>query len=157
MADDIIMRARQRRERLLAEVARIDDFLAMAAELEREDNQPKTSASKPRQSARRGVGIETVEAAAEILRDRGPLSTRDLVPMIEARGIEIGGKSNIATLSARLSGGKGVIELIAGKWRLVENGEMSGEGTDPEQDESADDTVRGRSADSLFNQTKEDR
>ncbi|MGI3170169.1 hypothetical protein ACRARG_13540 [Pseudooceanicola sp. C21-150M6] len=43
-------------------------------------------------------------AAREILDELGmPVETRDLLPLIQERGIEVGGKDPIATLSARLS------------------------------------------------------
>jgi hypothetical protein len=75
--------------------------------------------------------------------------------MIKDLGIQIGGKSEIATLSARLSsGGKGVVELIDGKWRAAVPDEAPGPETVSEREESADSSLTGKSADSLFNQTK---
>jgi hypothetical protein len=153
MAVDLISRARERRERLLTELSRIDAFLAMASQLEREFGpQPRSSrqaGDATRHSGRRGsLGAETVAAAIQILSDRSSLSTRDLLPLITARGIEIGGKSPIATLSARLSAAKGsTLELVGGKWRLIERDEIP----DTRQDEPADSPLTGKSADSLFN------
>jgi hypothetical protein len=159
MAIDIIMRAKKRRERLVEEINRLDAFLAMAAELAAvEDDHPDRSQTSPRQAARRGAGADTVVAALNIIRDLGPQHTRDLLPLIIARGIIVGGKSPIATLSARLSSsGKGIIEMVRGRWQAVEGNKSLVLGTAPEREESADHTVEGRSADSLNNQTKEDR
>jgi hypothetical protein len=158
MAVDLISRARERRERLLAELGRIDAFLAMANELAQEFGERPTPlraqfTDAPRRSTkRRNLGSETVAAAIEIIRDRGhSLPTRDLVPLISARGIEIGGKSPIATLSARLSAAKGsTLDLINGKWCLINGDGMPRAGVS-EQDEPADSSLTGKSADSLFN------
>jgi hypothetical protein len=157
MADEIIMRARQKRERLLAEVARIDNFLAVAEELAREDGQKDRAQTAPRQAARRGAGADTVAAALRFILDIGPQPTRDLLPLIIASGIEVGGKSPIATLSARLSSsGKGIIEMVSGRWQAVARNEAPEPATVPEREESEDFPVKDLSADSLFNQTKGD-
>jgi hypothetical protein len=158
---DIVMKAKQRREHLVAELARLDAFLAMAAELAEDEGQPprlERAISVPRPAAKRGIGAETVAASLGIVRDSGPQLTRDLLPRIKALGIQIGGKSEIATLSARLSSsGKGIVQMIGGKWREAVPNEAPEPETAPEKEESADHTVEGRSADSLFNQTKEGR
>ena len=159
--EDLITKAKQRRERLVAELARLDDFLAMAAELMGEPATMPTSKRAPRQivKVRSGVGAETVAAAVEVLRDGGvPLSSRDLLPKVEARGVEVGGKQPIATLSARLAGGKDVLQMIEGKWHLVEaSGSNSGPESASAEEESADQPVAERPADSLNHQTKEGR
>jgi hypothetical protein len=160
MATDIIVLARRRREELVAELARIDAFLEVAAELSRnEGDSPVRGAPRLRPAiAQRGVGADTVAAGLAIVRMHGPLTTRSLLPLIKERGIPVGGKSDIATLSARLSStGKGVLEIFEGKWHAVQPNEAPGSETPPEREESADETVRGQSADSLFHQTKEGR
>lgn len=46
----------------------------------------------------------TREAVLAILKERGaPIETRDLLPLVRERGVQVGGKDPIATLSARLS------------------------------------------------------
>ena len=46
----------------------------------------------------------TRDAARSILEEVGkPIETRDLLPLIRERGVEVGGKDPVATLSARLS------------------------------------------------------
>lgn len=46
----------------------------------------------------------TREAVSKILTEWAePLETRDLVPLVKEQGVEIGGKDDVATLSARLS------------------------------------------------------
>ena len=131
----------------------------MAAELagdERQLPRLERAAGPARPAAKRGgIGAETVAVAVGIVRDRGPQLTRDLLPMIKALGIQIGGKSEIATLSARLSSsGKGVVEMIDGKWREAVPDEAHGSETAPETEESADQPTKDKSANSLFHQTK---
>src|SRR5690348_172481 len=154
MAADLVARARQRREHLVAELARIDSFLKMAAELERDfdTERSQTAATAPRAMARRGAGAATVAAALEIVRLRGPLPTRDLVPLIEQGGIVIGGKSKVATLSARLStSGKGQLRMRAGRWHESTSILGAKLETALAGEESADPPDEEESADSLFN------
>src|SRR6185312_15389269 len=117
---DLVTKARERRVELVAELARIDRFLESADEMARELGLAPAAAPAPqtRKLARRGTGAETLNAVAAIIEAQGPMSTRDLVPLVLERGIEIGGKDAIATLSARISK-KGVVELDGGKWRLM--------------------------------------
>jgi len=46
--------------------------------------------------------------------------TRDLLPVIQEKGIEIGGVNLVATLSARLSQSM-MLELKEGKWFILPN------------------------------------
>ena len=56
MAVDIIMKAKRRREQLVTELARIDAFLALAAELAREEGDwRKPSAPTPRRATPQGA------------------------------------------------------------------------------------------------------
>jgi hypothetical protein len=156
---DVVTKAKQRREQLVAELARLDTYLAVHAELTEDEDRaarPERTASSVRAAAKRGgIGAETVDAALGIVRNRGPQLTRDLLPMIKALGIQIGGKSEIATLSARLSSsGKGVVEMVDGKWREAVRDTAPEPETVPEREEPADPSLTGESADSLFHQTK---
>lgn len=55
---------------------------------------------------------DTITATLKIIQTQGPQTTRDLVPMIEAFNIPVGGRSKVATLSARLcTSGKGILHL----------------------------------------------
>lgn len=57
---------------------------------------------KPRRTS--SVMNPTRVAVAELLEEAGgPLETRDLLPKVRERGIDVGGKDPVATLSARLS------------------------------------------------------
>ena len=129
---DIVLKAKQKREALRAELARIENFLALAYELEQgltqdvEGKKDDTDLPQPvaRVRARpkrgkRGVGADTVSAAVEIISERGPLGTRELLPFVLARGIEVGGRDAVATLSARLSN-KDDLVMHHGKWKLNE-------------------------------------
>ena len=161
MAADLIALAKRRRERLVTELARIDMFLTMAADLARNDadaaTDRRTSRARPA-AASRGVGADTVAVSLEIVREQGPQATRDLLPMLKARGIPVGGKSEIGTLSARLSTtGRGILEMREGKWHDAKQIEAPGPGTALEEGESTDTPTKDASADSLFHQTKEGR
>lgn len=126
---NILLQAQAKREALQRELARIEAFLATAYELQQEFGRPvphgvsdsvKADAPiKRQQSAATGSGSETLKAVIDILRSRGePMATRDLLPLVQAKGIEVGGKSPLATLSARISS-KGPIAVKDGKWWFV--------------------------------------
>lgn len=134
---NIIQQAQAKREALQRDLARIEAFLATAYELQQELGQPvrhnpasdsaKADApAKRKVSAPTGSGSETVRAVVDILRERGrPLSTRELLPLVQAKGIEVGGKSPLATLSARISQ-KGKVEVINGLWWFIDEPRDSG-------------------------------
>ena len=71
--------------------------------------QPSAEAPAKKSGALRPSSLvrPTRDAVRQILEEAGkPMSTRDLVPEVLRRGIVIGGKDEIATLSARLSSGE---------------------------------------------------
>ena len=128
---DIIQRAQEKREWHLSMAAKLEAFLATAFDLklELEEDMPaetKTDAEKadlpkkakaPATRPMSGIGADTINAAEELVRQHGPMSTRDMLPMIRARGIPVAGNEAVATLSARLSG-RGELVTYAGKWHF---------------------------------------
>jgi hypothetical protein len=165
---DLILRAQQKRDQLRAELARIEAFLATAFELEQELSASGTTqmlmtdaakADAPERKisrSRGGAGADTLRAVTEILEERGQsMSTRDLLPLVRAKGVEVGGKDPVATLSARISQ-KGVVELVAGRWALIHNDEGSG-AVSAGVGETADIPGKDPSAVSLFNSSEGER
>lgn len=95
-----IQDAKARRQELLDEVEKLDVMIDLASMLAGQTARD----TKPVLQKRSSAGTPTREAVTAILRERGkPCETRELLPMIRARGVEVGGKDPIATLSARLS------------------------------------------------------
>lgn len=129
---NIIQQAQAKRESLQRELARIEAFLATAYELQQEMDQsgrpdPVSDAVKadaPIQKLRApnsGSGSATLQAVVEVLKEQGrPLAIRELLPLVLAKGIEVGGKSPLATLSARISQ-KGVVEVREGQWWFIDD------------------------------------
>jgi hypothetical protein len=126
--DDLIGRAQAKREWHLEQARKLEAFLATYYDLEQElksdapkDDQTdaeKADAPKRQRSATRpqaGVGLDTINAAEAIVREHGPMSTRDMLPLVLARGIDVGGRDPVATLSARISG-RGDLYAYSGKW-----------------------------------------
>ncbi len=164
---DLIQRAQEKREWHRTELARLESFLATAFELERDlakdgsvardkrSDSDKADAPIRQRVARQrgGVGADTVAAAEEIIRDRGPLPTRDLLPLIRAKGIEVGGNDPVATLSARISN-RSSLESHHGKWRFREISRAS-DAQASEEEEAADSPAKEQSTASMFTQTKE--
>lgn len=129
---NIIQQAQAKRESLQRELARIEAFLATAYELQQELSQsarpdPVTDAAKadaPIQRLRSQAtssGSATLQAVVEVLNEQArPLAIRELLPLVLAKGIEVGGKSPLATLSARISQ-KGVVEVRDGQWWFIDD------------------------------------
>ncbi len=108
--DSIIDRARAKRERLAAEIERIDAWLAMADELASDSSSEHTSKAAPARkegTSQRSAGeamTATYEATERALNEHGaPIPLGDLLAIVRAAGVEVGGKNPNATLSARLS------------------------------------------------------
>lgn len=167
---DLIQRAHEKREQLRVELGRIEAFLATAHDLQQEFSRApqqtrdvrsdSAKADAPVASVNRkrgGVGADTLEAAVAIIRERGePMSTRELLPIILAKGIPVGGNDQIATLSARISN-KGILQLSHGKWIVGadEFEDLSAQAL--EREETADLPTKDQSTVSLFNPNEGER
>lgn len=159
---DLIARAQEKRDWHKAELARIEAFLATAFELESELNKSpitrdsrtdaqKAEAPKRQRQASRpvsGIGAATINAAEQFIAERGPMTTRDLLPLIRSRGIEVGGNDPVATLSARISH-KGDLVTFNGKWHFKDKA-PSVAGLNSTNNEAADNPAKDQSAASLF-------
>lgn len=131
--DDLISRAQAKREWHLEQAKKLEAFLATYYDLEHElksgppkegqTDAEKADAPKRQRQATRpqaGIGLETINAAEAIIRQHGPMSTRDMLPLILARGIDVGGRDPVATLSARISN-RGDLYAYSGKWYFEEH------------------------------------
>lgn len=158
---DIIAHAQAKRDDLQRELARIEAFLATAFELEHELGSVKardvrSDAEKADAPARKrapsvlGSGSATVQVVVDLVADRGPMSTKELLPLVQAKGIEVGGKQPLATLAARISG-KGRVTAQDGKWHL------SASGAEALGEEAAELPEKEGSAASLFHSDQGER
>jgi hypothetical protein len=117
---DAFEKARQKRQDLLAQLEKVDAFLALGEELglgEAADSAapPRPTPvlvpeatfvrrSRPAPPSGESVVATTVEAAKEALEAaKRPLPTSALLDAVLAKGVEVGGKIPSSTLSARLS------------------------------------------------------
>lgn len=168
---NLIARAQEKRTWHLAEAAKLEAFIQTALELEGGTtvSPALTSATVPMAFAsvgtsvpsrlspasrpKSGVGAETLNAAEEIVRELGAMTTRELLPFILERGIEVGGKDPIATLSARISS-KGDLVTYHGKWQFRSDLEAQGL-LRPESEEATDTPTKETSAASLFQTNQE--
>ncbi|WP_417619392.1 hypothetical protein [Parasphingorhabdus sp.] len=152
---DIIAKAEAQREALKQEIDKLDNFLAIARELmgtsapqTQTDVEPlradvshqirKRAVRKPPKS---GVIYETAQVAQQYMKEHGDgMKTRELLPIVRNKGIDVGGENHVATLSARLSTSM-MFVLNKGRWYLQREAE----------EETADNPTKDTSADSLFN------
>ena len=153
MPDSLIEEATKRRDAALAEARRWDDFVNMYESLTtRPTRQPIQSSllavantkhplpNKPKSS---GALAVTEEATISILREFGrPAKTSELLNLLVARGVEVGGQSPSATLSARLSRATSLInDRSTGWWfRNSTGGEKGWHPVPPADEESLGDS-----------------
>jgi len=147
---DIIAKARAKRQQLLAEVAKIDTFLELAAEFGDDDGVATLAAPNPpprvrvrvreRKPPTQGVVRQTADVVMDYMRAYGEgKKTRELVPVVEDAGVEVGGKDKVATLSARIYTSS-MFEMRQGKWFIRPKAD----------EEAADSPTKDTSAASLF-------
>lgn len=147
---DVRQKALARRHLHEAEIAKIDTFLGMLDELEGEvvpksiREQRDAPVQRQRTMPTAGVVFESATVIKDYMRAYGEgRKTRELVPVVESAGIEVGGKDKVATLSARISTSQ-MFELRQGGWYLRR----------PEE-EAADNQSKDESAASLFQSDQE--
>ena len=120
--DSIVLEAQAKREQALAEVARWTTFIEMYRQL------GGGAAQSPRPATASGRGsklIETEEAAVVAIKAAGrPMKTDELIAAITAAGIEVGGQSPSATLSARLSRAPSLVNDRKRGWCLASDVEQ---------------------------------
>ena len=142
MTDPVLDAATAKFEAAYAEMRRWEDFIRMYSELapqvvvtsnvEKRVEQIKRSAQhgKPIQSVMTtslGALAQTEALSMQILTENGsPMNTRDLLRALEGRGYSVGGKSPIATLSARLSRSTGLVNTRPQGW-WMRNAESAGD------------------------------
>ena len=130
MPDSVIEEATRRRDAALAEARRWEDFVKMydtlAGGTTRQHSQVTqllqmpgmtTQANVYKSQKSSGALAKTEEATASILRELGhPVKTAELLTKLVARGVEVGGQSPVATLSARLSRATSLINDRSKGW-----------------------------------------
>lgn len=125
--DPILAQALDRLAAAQSEVSRWEGFLRAYDELR--GNRPRVDsvivqakvASRHKSTSATGALSESAEAAAAYIQKIGrPVSTRDLVQVLTAQGVSVGGKDEIATLSARLSRSDLLRNIRGQGWELAE-------------------------------------
>ncbi|MGQ0564688.1 MAG: hypothetical protein ACT4OK_06415 [Gemmobacter sp.] len=122
--DSVLLAAMAKRDSLLADAQRWDDFIRMYGEVAGgviQDAAPRQLKSASRQVAVTGALAETETYVVSILASTGkPLNTRELLHALAAQGYKVGGKEPVSTLSARLSRAP-KLQNISGKgWWIKE-------------------------------------
>lgn len=160
---DIFEKAKAKRDYHKAEFHKWEAFLVTASELQGDTPTQKTASTErvledkakrletairkrsPRKPPKSGVIYDTAMAAIDYMREHGEgLATRQFVPIVKSKGIDVGGTNEVGTMSARLSQSM-MLELRHGKWFILRNAD----------EETADNPSKDTSAASDLNQTKE--
>lgn len=80
----------------------------------------------------RGKMFETEDAAVAIIRAAGrPVPTREMLELLAARGIAVGGQDEASTLSARLSRSPRLVNVRPYGWNVRESALQTNEAADP--------------------------
>lgn len=110
---DLVSEAKHRLAQLDKEAQELRAFIQMAERLKGQLSgegrvrpayiQMVPSIRRDRKPSQSGIVYETANFVRTYMRENGDgLKTRELLPIVEAAGIEVGGQNPIATLSARL-------------------------------------------------------
>src|SRR3546814_11801938 len=79
------------------------ETFAIGDVVEAEIRRVSTKRSRDRKPPTAGAIYDTAMAAIRYMRQHGEgMTTRELLPIVEAAGVEVGGNNPIATLSARI-------------------------------------------------------
>jgi hypothetical protein len=106
-------------------IVKLEHYIEMAREFgdgESTRANETHSANQERQRAPRGgMSGRAVQECIAILRERGhPIQTKELYALIERRGIKLGGKTPIGSLSGCLSRTPGLVADRSRGWSLIE-------------------------------------
>jgi hypothetical protein len=108
---DIVEEAKRRRLELLNELSEIENFLRSAERLAQRlttnlqaNVRRRVTNFADRAAPKHGAVFETATVVKDYMKKFGEgLRTRDLVEVVQKAGIHLGGRNEVATLSARLS------------------------------------------------------
>ena len=73
------------------------------------------------------VKANVTNTAEAIIREGGPIHRRELLSLLDERGVIVGGEDTMANMSAYLSRDSRFVASGTGIWRLVEQQEQAGE------------------------------
>lgn len=118
--------AREKAQFWAREVEKLENFLAVLAEIEgkappAENSAPKRESTDlyQKNNAAGPRVLETEKTVLQILLEHGqPMTTHAILAEFERRGIPIGGKSPFATLITRLSRAPQLENIRPGGWRV---------------------------------------
>lgn len=115
---------------------RYEEALGDASHLTHKKEASQGPAEKPKMPTS-GTSYDAVRATISILREAGkPVRTRDLVPILAEKGINIGGENPVTNLSGFLSRSPDLIANRALGWHLAEwNDSHTTENSDDELEE----------------------
>ncbi len=121
---DVIERAKSKRETLLKELRRLDDFIKMAESLDAELQPIVGSGNVIVPSAGRKPGkklsnrVRVLTAVADLIKKHGPMKKRDLFKHLQEMGIDPGTSRPSVMLSIFLSKSD-VFTTDKGMWRFA--------------------------------------
>lgn len=130
-----------------ARIIKLEHYIEMAGEFGDEGSatsaphpHPGTTTNGARQRAPRGgMSGRAVQESIAILRERGtPIHTKELYALIGQRGIKLGGKTPIGSLSGCLSRTPGLVADRSRGWSLIEWTTASTQEPDQQEAEAAE-------------------
>lgn len=122
ITDPIFAQATSRLALARAEVARLEAFLDVYQELNGGSPSPRTRARHT--NAPSGAVADSAAAAVEHIKMVGrAVPTRELLDILKLKGIAVGGKDEIATLSARLSRSSLLVNTRGVGWETTDANE----------------------------------
>jgi hypothetical protein len=117
-------RTRVRFVELQQRITKIQNYIDVSREFESTEVAPtrETLPDKRTRIPQGGIGAQAIRLAIEMVRERGqPIPTRELVDMMKARGLDVGGNNQVTTLSSYLSRAPELSANRSRGWSLTES------------------------------------
>jgi hypothetical protein len=116
-------RTRLRYVELQQRITKVQNYIDVAREFESAtiDSSRENLPEKRTRIPQGGIGAKAIRLAVEMIRERSqPIPTRELVDMMRARGLDVGGGNPVTTLSSYLSRAPELSANRSRGWSLTE-------------------------------------
>lgn len=105
------------------EVTRLEFAMQTMRDLSTGRDAPAATRQRSKSQAREDIVQTENEVMAILQAANGPVRTRDLLEIIKARGVNVGGRKEVSNLSVRLAR-SGLFDVSTDGWRIKNSGTL---------------------------------
>jgi hypothetical protein len=123
-------RVRIRFGELQQRIIKVQNYIDVSREFESvaADSPGETAPEKRTRIPQGGIGAQAIRLAVEMIQERGqPIRTKELVDLMRARGLDVGGNNTVTTLSSYLSRAPELSASRARGWSLKGHAPLTNE------------------------------